>query len=367
MVGMKRDFLRIRKIPIAGLVTITSLLSFVIIFIVQLHLSSSANYVMGQISAKPNITLSSLSDNDVVSTRGHFDFRTTGELNPEHNLTDYVYYGDATENSSKSEGNEIRCPPEKEIAIYVHGEWTDETSAYEQFNRTAISLAINNYSIPLVGFSWDSNTPFSVSGWKTAEIIAEKNGPKLAQFILNFKNKCSDTDIRLIAHSLGAAIVNSSLVSLNNNQDWNKDNESNIASVHLLGAAISRGAAASNTTFGNAIEKEVGNFYNLRDPEDNMLEYIYRYIENHDALGLLGIQHSLPLPRNYFEQPVDSEIPPLQDADGNSELDCFDFFVILPGDNHCGYMGFRGLPPFEDIPRNDGAIDVIVQDWLDES
>jgi hypothetical protein len=96
-----------------------------------------------------------------------------------------------------------------------------------------------------------------------------------------------------------------------------------------------------------------------------MLEYVYRYVEHHDALGLFGIQHSLPLPRNYFERPVDTEIPPIQDADGNSKLDCFDFFVILPGDNHCGYIGFRGLPPFETIPRNDGAMDLVVQDWLE--
>lgn len=40
------------------------------------------------------------------------------------------------------------------------------------------------------------------------------------------------------------------------------------------------------------------------------------------------------------------------------------FFVLLPGDNHCGYSGFRGLPPFENIPRSDGSMDVVVQDWL---
>lgn len=45
----------------------------------------------------------------------------------------------------------------------------------------------------------------------------------------------------------------------------------------------------------------------------------------------------------------------------------FDFFIILPGDNHCGYIGARGLPPFEDILRNDGAIDIVVQDWSEQS
>jgi hypothetical protein len=137
--------------------------------------------------------------------------------------------------------------------------------------------------------------------------------------------------------------------------------------VHLPGAAIDRSSVAANTTFGNAINRVVGNFYNIRDSEDNMLQYVYRYVEGRNTLGLLGISHSMPIPKNYFERQVDSEIPPLQDVDGNSRLDCFDFFVILPGDNHCGYIGARGLPPFEDISRNDGAIDIVVQDWLDQS
>jgi esterase/lipase superfamily enzyme len=257
------------------------------------------------------------------------------------------------------------CPSQKEIAIYIHGVWTDERSANEQVNRTAMSLITNNYTIPLIGFSWDSNTPSNEEGWKTAKIIAANNGPKLAQFILDFRNKCKESDIRLVAHSLGAAIVNSTLTSLSdNNQELNTNGDFNIISVHLLGAAIDRSGIAGNTTFGKAIEKVVGTFYNLRNPEDNMLEYIYRYVENDDALGQLGIQHSLPLPSDYIERQVDSEIPPIQDADGNSRLDCFDFFVLLPGDNHCGYIGFRGLPPFENILREDGSMDVVIQDWL---
>jgi hypothetical protein len=317
---------------------------------------------MGQTS-----TASSFGNSDIISTRGHHDYFTT-ELIPENNLTGYTYYDYATDNNSIRIQNEIICPPQKEVVIYIHGAWTDETSANEQFNRTTMSLAINNYTIPLIGFSWDSNTPFNEEGWKTAKTIAEKNGPKLAQFIFDFKNKCKNTDIRLIAHSLGAAVVNSTLITLYNNQEWNNNNdEFNITSVHLLGAAIDRSVTASNTTFGKAIEKVVLNFYNLRSQEDNMLEYAYRYVENQDALGLLGTQHSIPLPKNYFERQVDSEIPAIPDADGNNKLDCFDFFVILPGDNHCGYIGFRGFSPFEIIPRSDGAMDVVVQDWLENS
>ena len=43
------------------------------------------------------------------------------------------------------------------------------------------------------------------------------------------------------------------------------------------------------------------------------------------------------------------------------------FLLLLPGDNHCGYIGFRGLPPFETILRDDGSMDVVVEDWLDNN
>ena len=43
--------------------------------------------------------------------------------------------------------------PQNEIAIYIHGAWTDEMSASEQLNRTAMALVINNNSVPLIGFN----------------------------------------------------------------------------------------------------------------------------------------------------------------------------------------------------------------------
>ena len=351
-----------RRTVRSRLVSIVFLLLLVAIIVVQLSFSQFV-YVIGQNITKTTIGSSSdYYNNFTISTRGHFD-RETGESIPEYNSTDYLYYNNISQSTNDSLQNEIMCPSEKEIVIYIHGAWTDEISANEQVNRTAMSLQLNNNTIPLIGFSWDSNTSFSEEGWKNAKTIAASNGPKLAQFILDFKNKCEDSDIRLIAHSLGASVVNSTLVSLSNNQGMNTNSDFNITSVHLLGAAIDRGEIAANTTFGKTIEQVVDNFYNLRNAEDNMLEYIYRNVENKDALGLLGIQHSLPIPGDYIERQVDTEIPPIQDADGNSKLDCFDYFVLLPGDNHCGYIGFRGLPPFENILRSDGSMDVVVQDW----
>lgn len=361
----------VRRQPVSKLVTFAEtgaslLLLIVIIFHILQFISIPPAHVMAQ---EMNMSEAEIGTrysihhpySDIISTRGHFD--SAGQLIGGHNITDYAYSNKLANINDSGISNKFTCPQAKEVVIYIHGAWTDDQAANEQFNRTAMSLINNKYTNPLIGFSWDSNTPINKGGWETAKNVAEKNGPKLAQFVLDFKNKCKYTDIRLIAHSLGAEVVNSTLESLNSNQQWNERSGLNITSVHLLGAAIDRSSIAANTTLGKAIEKIVDDFYNLRNSEDNMLEYVYRSIEKHDALGLLGVSHSMPLPKNYFEREVNSEIPPIQDVDGNGKLDCFDFFVILPGDNHCGYIGARGLFPFETIPRNDGAIDIIVQDW----
>lgn len=299
------------------------------------------------------------SSTGAISTRSYHYFTIKEEKEIQNDSQGaYTYYA----NNLSIIQNRTICPKQNETAIYIHGEWTDEKSASEQLNRIAMSIRANNYEIYLIGFSWDSNSAISRDGWQTAKIAAEKNGLKLAQIIVDFKTRCKDINIRLIAHSLGANVVNSTLVTLNNNEKWT-NNGFKITSVHLLGAAINNNAISRNTTLGKAIEKVVDDFYNLYDPEDNMLEYVYSHIVNQGALGLLGAQHNLPLPRHYHERNIESELVPIPDADANGSLDCFDSFVILPGDNHCGYIGYRLLHPFEDLLRDDGSIDVVVQDW----
>ena len=352
---MYRRISRLAKLPTHRFILVLTTLCILIIIMSP---PSGSLTVKAQVSTSTAYT--SYHIDDFVSTRGHFDYLAAGELISGHNKTDYEYY-----TTNHKIQNQFTCPAQKEIAIYIHGEWIDVAAANEQFDRIAKSITINNYSIPLIGFSWDSNTPLNKSGWEIAKKIATNNGQKLAQFISDFKNKCKDVDIRLIAHSLAAAIVNSTLITISNNQMLNNDSNFNIKSVHLLGAAMDRNAAASNTTFGKSIEDMVDHFYNFRNPEDNMLEYIYRYLENRDAIGLVGIQNSVPTPSSYSERQVDSEILPNPDADANAKFDCFDFFVLLHGDNHCGYIGFRTLHPFGILLRDDGAIDVLVRNWLE--
>jgi hypothetical protein len=82
------------------------------------------------------------------------------------------------------------CPGE--LAVYVHGVWASKEKAEEQTERVYLSLPLRNsgYVIPVVGFSWDSNTALSKQGWTAAKKIANENGPLLGKFVEDFKTKC---------------------------------------------------------------------------------------------------------------------------------------------------------------------------------
>lgn len=274
------------------------------------------------------------------------------------------------------------CPDE--TVIVVHGWALNKTMAKERFDRVKMSLEHNNYNISLVGFSWDSDME-----WLDAKYMAKKNGPRLAHFILDYMSSCKyqydkEVDVRLIAHSLGSRVILSTLDNLNNNTIWNNSNFK-IASVHLMGAAVDNEEVSKTSidhfnfptwchdpagvkdAYGIAIEKVVIDFYNLHNPEDNVLQFVYPSFECLDrALGEDGRQEvGITPPLNYNETNVTDEIMAISDADGVGG--CDPNIICEPdglriGDNHAGYFGFRNSA---DISRldDDGAINVVVRNW----
>lgn len=334
------------------------------------------------------IALGQTITSSLISTRNHFDL-DTGELSEGQNSTGYI----AMNIPGIREGTS--CP--EEIAVYIHGIWVGPNSLEnptEIFDRARKSLVANNYNIPLIGFSWDSDTKISRNGtgWLAAKLIAKDNGPKLAQFISDYKNKCQETDIRLIAHSMGARVALSSLESLYKSQGWNNKNFK-IASVHLMGAAVDNEEVSKSpsyiinhpsalldvsewydafgikSAYGNAMEEEVVKFYNLFNPKDNALEAptLYRFYEQDNALGLKGAQSVLPAISNYMDKDVQNEIKFIEDANGNGDCDLliktlFGRLCTIEdiGDNHFGYVGFRDV---NGALIDDGAMNVVVNDW----
>ena len=344
---------------------------FVIIFLVSIVLliciQSQNNMADAQISP-------------LVSTRSHFSLNT-GELRSGHNGTDY----DASDIPGLQPGTS--CP--KEAVIYVHGVWTGIGSFSANlesetgiFDRARMSLAVNNYSIPVIGFSWDSNTTITTDGigWSIAKKIAQDNGPKLAHFLLDYKSTCPDTEVRIIAHSLGAKVVLSALQDSTGNQEWNSSSSRSfkVESVHLMGAAVddeqvSRDSSdtdddPADKVYGQSIESRVVGFYNLFDTQDNALEEIYPYYEGGEtALGLNGAEQGISLPRNYQDIDVTKEITLLNDANGDNKCDLPNPFIpnyctiVVIGDNHLGYVGFVSSTNGNLV--DDGAMNRVVEDW----
>jgi hypothetical protein len=317
------------------------------------------------------------------------------------------------------------CPDE--LAIYVHGVWAREQQAREQTERVFLSLQHSGYNnIPVIGFSWDSNTAFSLDdistsqrGWNIAKNIANKNGPILAQFIDNFKQECTEDKLRIIAHSLGTRVVLSAIQSLYVNHNTTIPPSSRtITSVHLLGPAVNdeqvslveNGCSINSPPLQcsrDAIDSEVIHFYNLYNPQDNMLAYEqwsipfclnpflpatcytididypspYHYTEGGNPLGAYPILGEINVPENYREYNVLPYVSVDDDADkyGGCDLtiDLSSYNPFFPsgthyctitktGDNHFGYMGYRSETNRKEV-TDSGAMELVVQQWENEN
>jgi hypothetical protein len=324
----------------------------------------------------------------IVSTRGHFDLMT-GELLPGHNKTDYSAYNIPGLHSGV-------CADE--IAIIVHGWGLNQSKANERFVRANMSLDYNNYhnnnNSVVIGFSWDANP--NKNNWTIAKSIAKDNGPKLAQFILNYADACKnlhgqDTKIRLIAHSLGSRVVLSALDSLYDNQKWNSE-KFKVTSVNLMGAAVDDEEVSKDlsyilkspaivknmsewydiygikSAYGKVIENVTLKFYNLFDPRDKALIRFYTIDENDTALGLKGKQEGTIPPSNYNQTDVQDQILALADtdADGKYDLGLNESEPVEKGDNHAGYFGFTNMTNNKKVLIDDGAMDVVVEQWRNE-
>jgi hypothetical protein len=203
----------------------------------------------------------------IASTRTFFDV-DTGNLTQEINLP-----------SAKSILNINNCPPE--LAIHVHGVWANEDEAKEQTERVFLSLQKEGSNIPVIGFSWDSNTTRNRTGWEIAKVIANENRPILAKFIDSFKDECQESKLRIIAHSLGSRVTLSAIQSLSDNNIAPTTTPSKtITSVHLLGAAVDHEQVSMNAADcnfnnpllpcnGEAIKSEIGIFRNLYNPSND--------------------------------------------------------------------------------------------------
>lgn len=236
----------------------------------------------------------------------------------------------------------------------------------------------------------------SQHGWIVAKKIANENGPILGKFIVDFKNMCPNDDLRIIAHSLGARVTLSAIQSIYDSIPHNAIPKI-VKSVHLLGAAVDNEQVSINNLnecvhinspplkcSGESISQVVRHFYNLYNPEDNMLtdQVIsstcnwfgcwdtvspspYYASEGNTPLGAFPIKNIVDVPNNYNEYSVIQAIGFEDDANGDGECDLMfrgSCTINYMGDNHFGYMGYRSSNNPQ-VVHNSGAIGFVAMDW----
>lgn len=290
--------------------------------------------------------------------------------------------------------------------LYVHGVWVGNNSLEEPieiFDRLSSSLNQSGSENVIAGYSWESDTAIDKDGhgWNTAKLIAKQNGKNLATFISHYKNSCADTELRIIAHSLGGRVVLEAIDNLDKNSSWN-DQQLKILSVDLLGAAVDDEEVSTNqndgndddyqpradsydpavkSIYGNAIEDQVIFFINWYNPEDDVLEPVadcvspgffcqpiyYPKFEGDEPIGFNGSERTITHPSNYNEENIESVIAYEVDANGNGicdllDPDTFACTIYREGDNHFGYIGFRDSDDKNKLISY-GAIPSIVDIW----
>jgi|TARA_B100001105_G_scaffold138690_1_gene111100 hypothetical protein len=163
----------------------------------------------------------------------------------------------------------------KDITIMIHGLRNNASGALTKFVIAKKRLVQLGYKNPVIGYSYDSNTAgvqyitSALHALYTGVTIANKNGRNLARFITDFKRKSPNTKIRVIGHSLGAHVIQSTIKNLAKNVK----NKGIIEAVYFFGGSIPNDALSTRNgiTAQKIVATKIRNYYS---PHDDVLSLV---------------------------------------------------------------------------------------------
>lgn len=223
-----------------------------------------------------------------ISTRRYYDLKTGKILNK----NDYYLY---------PKKDFQRLIGSKELTIMIHGLRNDNAGAVAKVILARNRLRQLDYTYPVVGFSYDSNTTgahlvkHAKHALSVGMNIAKKNGRNLGRFIEDFKESSPKTKIRLIGHSLGSQVILSTVEYLSKK----KQNFGILESVYFFGASITDDVPSSKkygVLLQNIVNKKIINYY---APTDEVLSWANK--EKH-VLGPLGLCGATGTPVSKYHQ-----------------------------------------------------------------
>lgn len=227
-------------------------------------------------------------DGDVprIDTSDHYDTTWYGSV--------YLTDGNSEDNYD-TENGDLPDEPD-ELLVHVHGWNNNEKCGADGIESVADAYDDADYDHEVTGLTWDSDY-----SWWDAKEIAEKNAPKLANFLTDYAEDNPDTVIRLQAHSLGARLVAETLLELDED-----DEDDIVTTVVFLAGAIDNESVAVDGTYGEAIENVTHHTENFWMEDDDVLEWAYETIEFSSAIGNEGVDGEAP--DNYTDTEIEKDL-----------------------------------------------------------
>jgi len=241
-----------------------------------------------------------------ASTRGHFHIRRADEprigagsllpLRLVEDIYDTELDDDETPTSYDSAGrlDEVIDDEPDETAVFVHGWLANERASLGRMSMMRYALREEGYEGEVVGFTWDTDEV--AHRWKLGRRIAERNGPKLAQFVRDYREETGSA-VRLHSNSLGARVVLEAVRSLHRSGIHDA-----VDTLSMTGSAADSDSVALGGRYGEAIRDSVGEAHNYWIRHDGILNQQYRLIEFTGALGGTGADGETP--DNYHDHRV---------------------------------------------------------------
>lgn len=196
---------------------------------------------------------------------------------------------------------------QEELVIYIHG--FDQTPARSQTKADEMEENLRNegYNGEFWGYRWASNPAGSGipihdawQKWHRAKEFADAAGELLAAILETYCECCPDTDIHLVAHSLGARVALEAVENLTGPLDC-------IKTVHLMGAAVPNSSVNKiGGDYFTDIVAKTDQTYNYHSFADDVLDSAYQAAEGTQALGDTGATGDTP--NNYHDSDVTDEV-----------------------------------------------------------
>lgn len=219
----------------------------------------------------------------VIYTADHVDTNFWGSVGIEdgHSETDYDFKG-----PTFPEGVD-------ELVVHCHGWRNDASCGIHRINTTRDAYEFEGYRAGVVsGLVWDSSY-----AWWNAKEIADINGTKLANFLIDYKRDNPDTTLRLQGHSLGARVVAETIYEL-----YQQDENTVVTTAIFMGGAIENTSVSIDGRYGHAIENAVQHAENFWMQDDTVLDWAFTTYEFSSAIGNDGCDGVAP--RNYTDHHI---------------------------------------------------------------